>query len=99
MERNLRERVEVAVPIKDPAHVRQLEDILALYWADTAKSRWMRADGSYARATVPSGETPFNVQEWLARRAESPDLAAPPMPRIFPERVPAPERPAEAEAR
>ena len=87
MERNLRERVEVAVPIKEPALVRQLEDILALYWADAAKSRWMRADGSYARAPVPPGETPFNAQEWLARRAESPDLPMPQLPRIFPERV------------
>jgi polyphosphate kinase len=101
MERNLRERVEVAVPIKEPALVRQLEDILALYWADAAKSRWMRADGSYARAPVPPGETPFNAQEWMARRAESPDLAMPPLPRIFPERISAapPAGPAEAEAR
>jgi polyphosphate kinase len=99
MERNLRERVEVAVPIREPAQVRQLEDILAWYWADTAKSRWMRADGSYARAPVPPGEAPFNVQEWLARRAESPDLPLPLLPRIFPERSPAPERPAETEAR
>jgi polyphosphate kinase len=101
MERNLRERVEVAVPIKEPSHVRQLEDILALYWADTAKSRWMRADGSYARAALAAGEHPFNAQEWLARRAESPDLAMPPLPRIFPERIPAaaPTGPAEAEAR
>jgi polyphosphate kinase len=103
MERNLRERVEVAVPVKDPALVRQLEDILALYWADTAKTRWMRADGSYARAAVPAGEPPFNAQAWLARRAESPDLAPPPLPDLFPQRLPpgegnAEERPAPAES-
>jgi polyphosphate kinase len=87
MERNLRERVEVAIPIKDPALARQVEEILSVYWADTAKSRWMRADGSYVRAAPPAGETAFNAQEWLMRRAESPE-APPPPARLFPERMP-----------
>jgi polyphosphate kinase len=98
MERNLRERVEVAIPIKDPAMARQIEDILAWYWADTAKSRWMRGDGTYVRVAPPGGETPFNAQEWLARRAESPDLPPPAVPRLFPDRLPPGERPSDSEA-
>jgi polyphosphate kinase len=86
MERNLRERVEVAIPIKDPAFIRNLEDILSVYWADNAKSRWMRADGSYTRALVPAGEAPINVQEWLAKRSETPDLPVPAGARCFPDR-------------
>ncbi|MEO6096818.1 MAG: polyphosphate kinase 1, partial [Fibrobacteria bacterium] len=86
MERNLRERVEVAIPIKDPAFIRNLEDILSVYWADNTKSRWMRADGSYVRAPVPAGDAPINVQEWLAKRAETPDLPVPIGARCFPDR-------------
>ena len=97
MERNLRERVEVAIPIKDPLLVGQIEDILTWYWADTAKSRWMRADGGYTRAAAASGETAFNAQEWLTRRAESPDLAPPIVPRLFPERPLQAERAPEPE--
>ncbi len=99
MERNLRERVEVAIPVKDAALVRQIEDILTLYWADTAKSRWMRADGAYTRAAPApqAGEGLFNTQEWLVRRAESPESPFPAVPRLFPERLPPAERASEAD--
>jgi polyphosphate kinase len=103
MERNLRERVEVSMPVKDPGLVRQLEDILTVYWNDNVKSRSMRADGSYARP-VPSAESgaaqaapdaasigPINAQEWLARRAEIPDLPIPVAHSLFPARSPLPE--------
>jgi hypothetical protein len=56
MERNLRERVEATIPIKDPSFIRQLEDILSLYWADNSKVRIMRADGSYTRPSTYSPE-------------------------------------------
>jgi len=88
MERNLRERVEVAIPIKDPAFIRSIEDILTVYWQDNAKSRWMRADGSYPRAPQAPGEAPVNAQEWLAKRAETPDLPLPSVSRVFPDRRP-----------
>ncbi|MDB5048507.1 MAG: Polyphosphate kinase [Fibrobacteres bacterium] len=91
MDRNLRERVEVAIPIKDANFIRQIEDILTVYWADNAKSRLMRADGSYVRSAPPAGEAPVNAQEWLAKRAEVPDLPLPPAPRLFPVRAPLPE--------
>ena len=93
MERNLRERVEVAIPVKDPILARQIEDVLSAYWADNAKAREMRADGSYFRLAPPAGEAAFNAQEWLARRTESPDQALPPVARLFPDReTPGPDR-------
>ena len=81
MERNLRERVEATIPIKDPNFIRQLEDVLSLYWADNAKVRIMRADGSYMRP--PSEPAVINAQEWLARHAETPDLPLPEVTRPF----------------
>jgi polyphosphate kinase len=93
MVRNLRERVEVAIPIKDPALARWIEDILTVYWSDNSKSRLMKADGSYLRVAPIPGDPSINAQEWLAKRAESPDLPLPPVPRIFPDRSP----PVEAE--
>ncbi len=91
MERNLRERVEVAIPIKDAQFIRLMEDVLTVYWADDAKSRWMRADGTYVRAVPKAGEAAVNVQEWLAKRAESPDLPLPQVTSLFPPRAQAPE--------
>lgn len=92
MDRNLRERVEAAIPVKDPEFIRRIEDVLAAYWADNVKARQMKADGTYARPARIPGETAFNAQEWLARRAETPDLPLPEGPRPFPPRA----RPAEA---
>ena len=80
MQRNLRERVEATIPIKDPNFVRQIEEILALYWADNTKVRVMRADGTYARPTRPASGSIVNAQEWLVSRAENPDLAMPKLP-------------------
>nr|MDQ3003693.1 polyphosphate kinase 1 [Fibrobacterota bacterium] len=77
MERNLRDRVEVAIPIKDPILERWMEDILTVYWSDNSKSRLMKADGSYLRLAPIPGDPSINAQEWLARRAETPDLPLP----------------------
>ena len=66
--RNLNRRVEVLVEVRNPENLRQLKDVLALYWADTAKARQMRADGTYHR---PSAAEAFNVQEFLIGRARS----------------------------
>jgi polyphosphate kinase len=77
MDRNLRERVEVSIPIKTPAFIRQLEDVLSAYWADNVKARIMKSDGTYVRAAATEGEEKVNAQEWLARRAEAPDLPLP----------------------
>jgi polyphosphate kinase len=83
MVRNLRERVEATIPIKDASFIKQLEEILAVYWADDVKARIMRADGGYVRSTPSAPETSVNAQEWLMRRAEIPDLPLPSATRAF----------------
>jgi polyphosphate kinase len=80
MQRNLRERVEATIPIKDPNFIRQLEEILSLYWADNAKARVMDAEGNYTRATIQGQEILINAQEWFLRRAENPEISFPPVP-------------------
>lgn len=87
MDRNLRERVEATIPIKDPESVARIEEILTAYWRDDAKSRAMSADGSYARIQRAAGAAPFNAQEWLARRGESPDVPLPADAGLFPARA------------
>ena len=62
--RNLRRRVELLVPIRAPAHRRELEEILGLYFED--HTGWvLRSDGRYERST--SGGPA--AQEWLAAEA------------------------------
>jgi polyphosphate kinase len=77
MPRNLYERVEVMFRLKDPALCRQVcETVLAPYFADTEKARFLMLDGSYARASkFRSGSESrngarFNVQESLIALAE-----------------------------
>jgi polyphosphate kinase len=89
MDRNLRERVEAAIPLDDAESVARIEEILSAYWRDDAKARSMKADGTYSRAARAPGTDPFNAQEWLAARAASPDaadLALPAGARLFPPR-------------
>jgi polyphosphate kinase len=73
MMRNLRERVEVTAPVRDPVLRARLLRVLAVYWADTTCSHWMRHDGNYtppSRAegdADPQGTPGVNAQEWLMR--------------------------------
>jgi len=74
MPRNLYERVEVMFPLHDPAVRRRvLEEILANYLADTAKSRILNHDGNYRRAyqlpDAVNGKR-FDVQEFFIHLAE-----------------------------
>ncbi len=68
MMRNLRERVEVTAPVRDPALKARLLRVLAVYWADTACSHWMRHDGVYT-APARDDTDAANAQEWLMRDA------------------------------
>ena len=79
MVRNLRERVEVMAPVRDPALRARLENIMAVYWADNVSTRWMRPDGRYERARPGDGETPLGAQEWFMREAAG-EAPAPPPP-------------------
>jgi polyphosphate kinase len=68
MTRNIDHRVEVLVPIQDPKIVRHIsDDILAVYFADTAKSRQMQPNGTYVRRKPAEGKKPLNAQEWLLK--------------------------------
>jgi polyphosphate kinase len=76
MPRNLYERVEVTVPIRDTLlRERIRHEILAAYLADTVKSRILQKDGSYVRALRAAGRgkktvPEFNAQEFLIALAE-----------------------------
>jgi polyphosphate kinase len=68
MTRNIDHRVEVLVPIQEPKIVRHIcDDILAVYFADTAKSRQMHPNGAYVRRKPAEGKKPLNAQEWLLK--------------------------------
>jgi polyphosphate kinase len=77
MPRNLYERVEVMFPLKDPSlRTRVFEEILNNYLKDNGKTRWLRADGTYARAyrmdlsKVSRNGTRFSVQDFFIDQAE-----------------------------
>lgn len=71
MTRNLRERVEVLVPIAAPELKARLDGILRAYWADTAKANLMHPGGGFARLVPRNGEERFEAQAWLMEHPES----------------------------
>jgi polyphosphate kinase len=84
MPRNLYERVEVMFPVRDRAlRERLYGEILQNYLRDSAKSRFLRADGSYVRAcnsgnSKPSRNSRFNVQGFFIDLAEGRNETEPP---------------------
>ena len=72
MPRNLDRRVELLVPVDDPACRDRLVRILQLYFRDTVKARRLQPDGSYVRVKAEKGDAPLRCQEefyQLAREA------------------------------
>jgi len=70
MARNLDRRVEVICPILDEGWRNYLRDhVLGLYLRDTARSRELRPDGTYARLRPPEGRRPVDSQEVLLTTA------------------------------
>ena len=72
MPRNLFERCEVVFPIKDVQICQRIHnEILAAYLADTAKARWLDADGIYHRVR-DTGKHPevFSSQDFFMQLAE-----------------------------
>ena len=67
MTRNTTRRVEVAVPIFDPALRARLIDDFRRMLSDTCKLRVQMNDGSYVK--VKSEESRFNVQEYFAENS------------------------------
>lgn len=70
MDRNLNRRVETMFPIED-RRLRDyvLNDIMATYLADTAKTRCLQPDGTWTRVPRAADEPLFNAQEDFLRRA------------------------------
>ena len=69
MPRNLDRRIELMVPVEDPACVRKLIGILRACFNDTAKAWQLGPDGTYTRVTPPPGRRPQRSQEVLYREA------------------------------
>lgn len=65
MPRNLKRRVEVLVPVPDPALAREVKRIFDTHFADTVKRRWLRPDGTYVRAQPENSYEPLSSQDWL----------------------------------
>jgi len=67
MSRNIDNRVEVLVPVKQPEIIRGICDrVLPVYLADNVKARQMTSSGAYRARKV--GKEPVNAQEVLLQR-------------------------------
>ncbi len=68
MTRNLDRRIEVLVPVRDPALRRHLREVvLESHLRDTARTRCMAGDGTYLREPPAAGAEPLDVQAHLLR--------------------------------
>jgi polyphosphate kinase len=92
MPRNLYERVEVLVPLRDDVlRERVHREILDAYLADNRKARVLQRDASYIRAwqpahgkrnrRPPTGDAAFSAQDFLIAVAEGKAPALPPAPK------------------
>ncbi|HEV2108358.1 MAG TPA: polyphosphate kinase 1 [Thermomicrobiales bacterium] len=80
MERNLDRRVEAVFPVEDPAIATHLrEKVLPAYLRDTVNARGLQSDGTWLPIRPKDGDTPFDVQAWLASvyARDAPTLASP----------------------
>lgn len=72
MSRNLEHRVEVLVPVLDPALKRYLRDeLLSAYLRDNLKAKVLQPDGSYAPVLRAPGEKAFSAQDFFIHRLAS----------------------------
>ena len=63
MPRNFHRRIELLIPITDPAARARLNEVLEVSWADNAKAWELKSDGSYHRVDgTPDGSPPFRSQ-------------------------------------
>lgn len=69
MPRNLDRRVELLVPVDDPACKNRFVDILETYFQDTQNSWQLQQDGRYVRCQPKTGETGLRAQEMLYQSA------------------------------
>jgi polyphosphate kinase len=65
MPRNLYKRVELLVPVEDPALRGELADVLDRSFADNTSTWELETDGSWERLSPPDGAEPRNLQDEL----------------------------------
>jgi polyphosphate kinase len=65
MPRNLDRRIELLVPVEDPACKNRLMEILETYFEDNVKARHLQADGAYTRGKGRGKRKPRRSQELL----------------------------------
>src|SRR5262249_26227018 len=63
MPRNFRRRVEVLVPILDPAVRDRIVASLDILWGDNMKTWELGRDGSYTKVAPPPGTAPLRAQQ------------------------------------
>ncbi len=88
MTRNLSKRVELLVPIEDPAARKRLIQILEMGFSDDTQARRLGADGRY-KLLKPDGGKQVRSQEVFTKeaakrarqRSQSPDVLVPHMPK------------------
>lgn len=69
MSRNLKHRIEVIMPVLDPALKRYLNnELLAVYLRDNVKAHELQPDGSYAPVVRAAGEKAFSAQDFFMRQ-------------------------------
>ncbi|TAG07218.1 MAG: polyphosphate kinase 1 [Verrucomicrobia bacterium] len=70
MNRNLEKRVELMIPIEEPALKRRLIKILEAYFQDNSQASSMLPDGSYARLARAKGQKLYRVQQHFFQMAK-----------------------------
>ncbi len=69
MTRNLEKRVELMIPIEDPAQRRRLIHCLEAYFKDNTQAYEILEDGSSSRIRPGKNEKPFRAQEHFYKQA------------------------------
>jgi polyphosphate kinase len=77
MPRNLDHRIEVVVPVQDPAVRNEIESILKALLADNAQAWELHRNGTWHRVTAKKSERTRAAQLTLARRRERARRALP----------------------
>ena len=65
MTRNLIRRVEVIIPIYDPAVKEKIIEYMNIQWLDNTKGRMINNEGHYEKISVAEGEDLINSQETM----------------------------------
>ena len=63
MPRNFQRRVEVLVPLLDPAVKARAEDMLTVLASDNVKTWTLEADGRYSKVATPAGVVALRAQQ------------------------------------